>query len=466
MQARGLALVLAAGSLAAACSLDRGGTLVADAGSATHPDAGGDGSGTDAALTDAAPSDAPTSSPDAPPDLDGGSCSPGAAQCAGGVARVCTTAGAWLSTPCAHFGACSTTEPTRCAELVPANVGVGAIDASAPEMIVSARTLFDTDLCASAEWRTSIVTAAGGVSVCVVSASRIVIEAPRALLAMGTRPLVLVSATTVDVDGAIDVSARAGNPGAGGAPPRMGAARGADGRNDGGGEDGGGGGGGFCGAGGDGGDGGSSSTGVGAGGAGGGAAPSDLTPLSGGAGGGRGTGDGGVPGASGGLLQISAREAITVRGRILASGGGGRGGTYVTNAGAGGGGGSGGGVLLEAPSVVLVGGVVRALGGGGGGGAIAFVGDGAAGENGVDALADRTSGGGSAGVGAGNGGAGGGGAVVAGDLGSPAGTNGGGAGGGAGCIRIGTADAVLPAGAAASSPNVGPGLAALRPAHD
>ena len=63
---------------------------------------------------------------------------------------------------------------------------------------------------------------------------------------------------------------------------------------------------------------------------------------------------GGAGGESGGALQISARNTITMAGTLLANGHGG----YRSKSGAGcsssagGGGGSGGGILLEAPSIV------------------------------------------------------------------------------------------------------------------
>jgi hypothetical protein len=95
----------------------------------------------------------------------------------------------------------------------------------------------------------------------------------------------------------------------------------------------------------------------------------ELVPLRGGSGGGDGAFEfapRGRGGPGGGALQITARGALVVRGRIDAGGLGGTGGgdDYY---GGGGGGGSGGGILLEAERLVVETGAVIAANGGGGG---------------------------------------------------------------------------------------------------
>ena len=259
--------------------------------------------------------------------------------------------------------------------------------------------------------------------------------------ATGTRPLVVL-AETIAIDGVLDAGARRGVPGAGGAPPRMGAGRGVDGERSGAYADSGGGGGGFGQAGAKGGDA------PGATGGGGGGAHGDeaLSQLGGGSGGGGASTSGcdyTAPGAGGGALQLYARAAISVgvNGAINAGGGGGSGGKscalqYL----AGTGGGSGGAIYLQAPSVTNAG-VIAANGGGGGGGASGS--DGGAGQDGLPTTA-RATGGGSGG--SAYGAAGGRGAARVGDASAgengPDLGNGGGGGGGGGRIVFAYRDAL------------------------
>jgi hypothetical protein len=197
----------------------------------------------------------------------------------------------------------------------------------------------------------------------------------------GSRPLVVIAATTINVTGMLDAGARRAVPGAGGGPhdqPHTG--RGVPGANDGGAGNSGG-------VGDSGGSGGGHGT-VGAGGGGGGGPIGDpKITIAGPAGGAahgtpelavlRGGGAGGVgspcmtePGGSGGgAIQLSAFEMITVDGTIhVGGGGGGRGYRCPTTGGSGGGGGAGGAIFLEANAITL-GGTLAANGGGGGSGA-------------------------------------------------------------------------------------------------
>jgi hypothetical protein len=187
------------------------------------------------------------------------------------------------------------------------------------------------------------------------------------LRVVGSRPLLVASWSTIEVNGTIDVSSTPTGSGAGadtGAcnDPQPG------GQNDGGG--GGGGGGGFRGKGGEGGDG--SSSGNNEGGTEGAGVPTPGTVRGGcpGASGGQGNaGNGsGAGGAGGGALQLTARTSIDIEGRLHAggSGGGGANGSLGSRAG-GGGGGSGGLLDLEAPAISFGSNAIVAANGGGGG---------------------------------------------------------------------------------------------------
>ncbi|MFO0740104.1 MAG: hypothetical protein U0270_29665 [Labilithrix sp.] len=151
----------------------------------------------------------------------------------------------------------------------------------------------------------------------------------------------------------------------------------------------------------------------------------EIIPLVGGSAGSGCNGDtsGYGLGAGGGVLQISAKNAIIVRefGRINAGGGGGLGGCNGHGAG------SGGAILLEAPTVTILG-ALGANGGGGGGGPEGQGGR-ASDQPALGATQYGTGGSGSAGTNI-NGGDG---------IRPAAGDNGAGGGGGAGRIRINTA---------------------------
>ena len=117
-----------------------------------------------------------------------------------------------------------------------------------------------------------------------------------------------------------------------------------------------------------------------------------LVKLEGGSGGGTGSGSrdhttgvyyaGGAGGAGGGAIEISATGAVTLAGRIDASGQSGQyGASGFTISGAGGGGGAGGGILIAGASVTLTdSGVIRAEAGSGSSGGLQSVNDGGGGR--------------------------------------------------------------------------------------
>jgi hypothetical protein len=194
------------------------------------------------------------------------------------------------------------------------------------------------------------------------------------LRAIGTKPLLIASWSTITVDGTIDVSTNLQyGPGAGSNTGICNAATAGTDAAEGGG---GGGGGGFGDDGGDGGDGGDGKGAKGAKGAKLGAPPANVRGGCPGAKGGKGDrGDGGGEGGKGGgALQLTARQSITVNGKLHAGGQGGRpangdiGGNDLSRRSAGGGGGSGGMLGLEAPMITVGANAILATNGGGGGG--------------------------------------------------------------------------------------------------
>lgn len=214
----------------------------------------------------------------------------------------------------------------------------------------------------------AVVLQQGGPDLLLVAVDRLEVESGGTLLFSGSRPIAIVSAGDVVIDGTVDIGASGstGGPGSGG--PGCSAGAGAPGEpqtapNTGNAAGTGGGGGGFGSAGGAGarvqaaGD--DVSGGIVSGSA-------TLEPLRGGCpGGAGGTDAGGFGGGAGGALQLVAAGEIRVGpGGVLASPGGGGGGS-TDEFGGGGGGGSGGALLLEAP-VIAVEGAVTANGGGGG----------------------------------------------------------------------------------------------------
>ena len=255
---------------------------------------------------------------------------------------------------------------------------------------------------------------------CVIAGTSVLIDGT--LRATGSRPLVIVSTSSLTINGTglVDVSSRGWiERGAGvrltcavGTPPLP---------------TGGGAGGSFGALGGP---GGAGSLGVGG-------TATPATGLVGLAGGCPGTdggattpGDAGAGGFGGGTVDLIAVIGVTINGRVNASGGGGNGGQ--DSAGGGGGGGAGGAIVLDAPAVTLNGsGAMFAQGGGGGEGA----GDAGAGQRGQDPSTPGTAATGGNGLEPGGGDGGAGGVTAAGDAGLEDNDSGGGGGGGAGHIR-------------------------------
>lgn len=230
--------------------------------------------------------------------------------------------------------------------------------------VVSGSVVLDTANCRETVGdaaETYIAAQPGDVSIalCVLSVESFSVAADSTLRVIGDKPLLILSRSTIDIVGKIDVSSTR-NPLIAGAGARTSGCQGEMGG--GAGEDfGGGGGGGYQAGGGDGGD--------GNGGREGGDATGSIAPV--GVQGGCPGGDGGSGamvgrgGAGGGAVQLTAEASIVVRpmGRILA---GGMGGSGAVNGG-GGGGGSGGFVGLDARSVTLEAGALIAANGGAGG---------------------------------------------------------------------------------------------------
>jgi hypothetical protein len=190
----------------------------------------------------------------------------------------------------------------------------------------------------------------------------------------GPIPLLIASWSTITVNGTIDVSSNLQDgPGAGANTGTCNAATGGTDHNNGGG---GGGGGGFGDDGGDGGDGGNGDGTNGEKGIKLGSPPANVRGGCPGAKGGAGDrGDGGGDGGrGGGALQLTARQSITVNGKLHAGGQGGHpgngdvGGNDQSRRSGGGGGGSGGMLGLEAPMIMAGANAILAANGGGGGG--------------------------------------------------------------------------------------------------
>lgn len=348
-------------------------------------------------------------------------------------------------------GACGTSvsnpEP-HCLVLEPANVpAMVDVRGASATITVGANATWDTGHCDAMGLpgvpmdHIHKIRGTGDEDLCIVRALAFRLEAGVRLQAVGRRPLVIVSPTSITIEAGATLSVASVTPpdcrvpvaGAGaGAGARTGGTPGGEGMAATG--DTGGGGGGFCGPGGDGGEG----NGGRRGGEGGEAVdfPS-MTPLVGGASGGRGSpmASGGVGGPGGGALQLSA-PSLVIYGNVLAHGAGGLGGRYPgSDAGSGGGGGSGGAVLLEAIRLVSTG-YIDVRGGGGGGGACNS-GDSPHGACAASSTVPALMSGGAPGTcsSVGFGGDGASGEFLDGSSGQDA-FNGGGGGGGAGCVAL------------------------------
>lgn len=207
---------------------------------------------------------------------------------------------------------------------------------------------------------------------CAITAGAITVTAG-SVSVRGSRPLVLVAATTLTVDGTLDASSTRSPAVIGAAANWSSCAAGNTPQNGNGSNSSGGGGAGgsFTDRGGDGGDGSTNRTSKNGGTSG---ATVDATMLHGGCrgqNGGTSGSAGGPGGSSGGALYLISAQTISVSstGRVFASGAGGAGGESQQNGGGGGGGGGSGGMIaFEAPTITITG-IVAANGGGGGGGA-------------------------------------------------------------------------------------------------
>lgn len=342
---------------------------------------------------------------------------------------VCTN---WAPTP-AHFNPCLIQAPVTGLTLT---AGLWIYNTTTRTLTTPAAGTFSPP--------SELISQAGGDAV-LLSVDDFSVQSSATLRVIGSRPLIVASWGTIEVDGTIDVSSKLGSQGAGANLASCSSATDGASSTDGGG---GGGGGGFQGTGGNGGSG-DSSPGVGGGSI---SPPADVVGGCPGAKGGDGDAPGGPGGASGGSIQLSALTSIAVNGTILAGGEGGRGG-QSTDGGAGGGG-SGGYIGLDAPSIATIPmTVLVANGGGGGGGADDNGNDGAPGQ---EARADDTKAGGGAGgnSGGGDGGKGSGEGQLSGEnFATPgAGEGGGGGGGSAGYILIYTDASPMIDGATIVSP--------------
>jgi len=324
----------------------------------------------------------------------------------------CTT---WPYTP-EHFDPCAIPPPSGELVLTP---GLWFYDTNSGAL---------TDPNSDATFPASSLQAqAEGPEVRVLSADTIIVESGAALFASGKRPLILVSWSTIEVDGTIDVTSRNPFAGAGSDPTScLAASRGED-NSEG---AGGGGGGGFGEAGADGGTGldGAAAAGTGAT-----RSPMPVAIRGGCAGARGGNSTGGWGGRGGGALQLTARDSITIRGTLNAGGAGGGGGE--TGRGGGGGGGSGGFLGLQAPLVTLTDSAVLAANGGGGGGGC----DNKYARPGEDGRADEVAALGGDGEGQGKAGGPGGFADVSAGPGVESSRGGGGGGGGVGYVLVWTA---------------------------
>jgi hypothetical protein len=334
--------------------------------------------------------------------------------------------------------------------------GMMTIDGAAPDVLVppDARTCFGNGLAtvclASAPMQPLVLTSGTldtGVDgnctqvisqMCVLAGSTVDVPTGITVTAVGSRPLVIVAATTLTVTGTIDVSSRrtpsVRGAGSNGTPCTV-AGEGVDESNG----SSGGAGGSFGAKGGNGGNGNTNFAQEGGalrlgGTAGNATVPTAVRGGCAGAKGGDGnsTNPGGPGGASGGAVYLIAGGTIDVAmaGRVFASGAGGGGGD---NSGGGGGGGSGGLVGLEAPTINMAGIVAANSGAGGGGGGNDL---GVGGGDGTTEMYMSAAIGGGGSLGRGDGGSGSSGATTAGTAGDNSDGGGGGGGGGAGVIWV------------------------------
>ncbi|MFO0597568.1 MAG: hypothetical protein U0228_19840 [Myxococcaceae bacterium] len=313
-----------------------------------------------------------------------------------GTGGACNTQGGCLpSFPFVPSNVAINDVPTPSSGKVTFNCGTTTIDSSgtSPPAITNACP-------GQPAFGSALITQNGGLSTLVLSFQDLEVSGGSKLVFTGTRPVIVISMTNINVLGAIEAGA--------GAQPCVGTGAGNNGsgplffRS-------GGGGGGFASAGAN---GGNISSGA-SGGSGG--AINIGTALRGGCPGGIGGGSSERASSGGGALQLVALNSITIGAPISAPGAGGKGGGFGNG---GNGGGSGGDLLLEAQQIIASSGSITANGGGGG-----EAGTGNAGQSGQLSATPAT--GGTDGLLGGAGGAG-----AAGSTNATDGENGGGGGGG------------------------------------
>jgi hypothetical protein len=281
---------------------------------------------------------------------------------------------------------------------------------------VTGTTTIDTDACAQ------VVRQLGGGDACLVAADSIIVPSGATVVGIGSRPLVLLATTTIDIEGTIDVASHRGAAVGAGADPASCTAVAPTSP--------GGGAGGTYGT-----DGGDGGIGLPDGAPGLAANTGDPVDVRGGCPGGNGAsggGPGGVGGHGGGAVYLLAGISITIDGTINASGAGGDGCSAGGGGGCGGGGGGAGGmIVLDGPTVTTRG-ALFANGGGGGEGASSNHGNAGAESSAPDDAARGGTGGAS------NGGDGGDGATATSDASDGrdgvSNTGGGGGGGGGGGV--------------------------------
>ena len=302
----------------------------------------------------------------------------------------------------------------------------GALELGDGEWLYDTNTGVLTDPSQNATTPTSeLISAQGGIEARALSVDRFSMSGAASLRVRGNRPLIVVSWSTAELQGLIDVTSRAGDAAAGSNPDACAAAAAGTGADNG--EGAGGGGGGGFGT--NGGTGGNGDDGGAAGGRGG------LADSSGTLRGGCRGGDGGntlhgAGGNGGGAVVIAARDVLTLTGVISA---GGAGGGAAQGGRSGGGGGGSGGYLGLAGATVNIGStaIIAANGGGGGGGS-----DGTPALAGQDGQASVTAATPGAGQGMGSSGGAGGALGIAPKPGIASHRGGGGGGGAVGVVRI------------------------------
>ncbi|HEU0114710.1 MAG TPA: hypothetical protein VFQ80_08535 [Thermomicrobiales bacterium] len=278
-----------------------------------------------------------------------------------------------------------------------------------------------------------VVDQTNGLALCVLAGSVVTVDMTRA---SGSRPLVVIAATALTINNALDVSSNAGTTGAAANSTDCAATNAMNGDDD---QGGGGGGAGasFATSGASGGHGDDNNNGLPVGQAPGGNSNAMQTPSAvrggcrGGNGGSAGLG-GGSGGDGGGAMYLIAGHNIAINGGAFASGSGGAAGP---SCGGGGGGGTGGLIGLDAPTIDISGEVAANGGAGGGGGGTSNAGQ--RGGDGTTTAYDQKATGGSAGT---TGGGPGGDGTTLGTLNGEAGTKGdcggGGGGGGVGYVWV------------------------------